>query len=84
MPPNPNTAGGQSADGVAGRDIKAPENRSKVQRFALFLSDSNVDVVAMVDCTQELLSFYECYDQYNEKNAREQINRSVKARGLDR
>ncbi len=63
---------------------RAQDNRSKVQRFALWLADSNVDIEAMVDCTQEMISFYECYDQYNEKNTREQVNRFIKARGLDR
>ena len=38
----------------------------------------------MVDCTQEIISFYEVQEAYNEKLAREQINRFVKARGLDK
>ncbi|KAK3345363.1 RNA polymerase II holoenzyme cyclin-like subunit [Neurospora tetraspora] len=57
---------------------------AKVHRFAAWLSDSNIDIEAMVDCTQELISFYECHEQYNDKNTREQINRFVKARGLDK
>ena len=57
---------------------------AKVHRFAAWLSDSNIDIEAMVDCTQELISFYECHEQYNEKITREQINRFVKARGLDK
>lgn len=56
----------------------------RVQQFAAWLADSNVDVPAMVDATQEIISFYECYEQYNEKLTREQINRYVKARGLDK
>jgi len=63
---------------------KAQENRNKVQRFAVWLAESNVDIEAMVDCTQELIAFYECHEQYNDKITREQINRFVKARGLDR
>ena len=66
-----------------GRD-KSQDNRSKVQRFAVWLAESNVDIEAMVDCTQELIAFYECHEQYNDKITREQINRFVKARGLDR
>ncbi|KAK0639219.1 cyclin-C [Cercophora newfieldiana] len=62
---------------------KAPEDRlNKVTRFAGWLADSNIDIEAMVDCTQELIAFYECHEQYNDKHAREQINRFIKARQL--
>lgn len=57
---------------------------TRVQRFAAWLSESNVDIAAMVDATQEIISFYECYEQYNDKLTREQINRFVKARNLDK
>ncbi len=63
---------------------KTQDNRSKIQRFAIWLGETTVDIEAMIDCTQELISFYEFHEQYNEKNTREQINRFVKARGLDR
>lgn len=58
--------------------------RNKVQRLANWLAESNIDIEAIVDCTQEIISFYEVQEQYNEKLAREQINRFVKARGLDK
>ncbi|KAL1879103.1 hypothetical protein VTK73DRAFT_7327 [Phialemonium thermophilum] len=56
----------------------------KVARFVAWLAESNVDIEAMVDSTQELISFYECHEQYNDKITREQIIRYVKARGLDK
>lgn len=58
--------------------------RSKVQKLAGWLAESNIDIEAIVDCTQEIISFYEMQEQYNEKLTREQINRFVKARGLDK
>jgi cyclin C len=57
---------------------------SRVQRFAKWLVESNVEIASMVDATQEIISFYECYEHYNDKLTREQINRFVKARGLDK
>ncbi|KAM0473392.1 hypothetical protein ACHAPE_006363 [Trichoderma viride] len=61
------------------------ENRiTRVQHFAAWLAESDVDIAAMVDATQEIISFYECYEQYNDKLTREQINRFVKARNLDK
>lgn len=58
--------------------------RTKIQKLANWLAESNIDIEAIVDCTQELISFYEVQEYYNEKLAREQINRFVKARGLDK
>lgn len=58
--------------------------RTKVQKLANWLAESNVDIEAIVDSTQEMISFYEVQEQYNEKLTREQINRFVKARGMDK
>ncbi|PHH83939.1 hypothetical protein CDD83_2760 [Cordyceps sp. RAO-2017] len=57
---------------------------TRVQHFAAWLAESTVDIAAMVDATQEIISFYECYEQYNDKLTREQIIRFVKARNLDK
>lgn len=58
--------------------------RTKVQKLASWLAESNINIEAIVDCTQEIISFYEVQEAYNEKLSREQINRFVKARGLDK
>lgn len=58
--------------------------RTKVQKLANWLAESNIDIEAIVDCTQEIISFYEVQEAYNEKLSREQINRFVKARQLDK
>lgn len=55
----------------------------RVQQFAAWLADGTVSIAAMVDCTQDIISFYECYEQYNEKLTRDQINRFLKARNHD-
>ncbi|KOS19430.1 RNA polymerase II holoenzyme cyclin-like subunit [Escovopsis weberi] len=73
--------------GVAVSDAKEKQQEARitrVQHFAAWLAESNVDIAAMVDATQEIISFYECYEQYNDKLTREQINRFVKARNLDK
>ncbi|XXG97561.1 hypothetical protein Hte_003866 [Hypoxylon texense] len=76
---------GQTTPGGAPEKDKQQEVRvGKVQRFAAFLAESNVDIEGMIDCTQELISFYECHEQYNDKSTRESINRFIKARGLDK
>lgn len=70
--------------GTPSQSSTALAARSKMGQFALWLAESNVDLEAVVDCCQEMVSFYECYDQYNEKLTREQIHRYIKARGLDK
>ncbi|KAI0803413.1 cyclin domain-containing protein [Xylaria sp. FL0064] len=74
----------QNTAGVTDKERQQEARLNKVQRYAGFLTESNVDIEGMVDCTQELISFYECHEQYNDKITREQINRFVKARGLDK
>lgn len=80
------SAGPETPGALEAAAKKKPQDMRvwRVQQFAGWLADSNVDIPAMVDATQEIISFYECYEQYNEKLTREQINRYVKARGLDK
>ncbi|KAH0545584.1 hypothetical protein FGG08_000415 [Glutinoglossum americanum] len=58
--------------------------QTKVQELVSWLAESDVDMEAIIDCTQELISLYDVWDQYNEKVCKEQIARYVKARGIDR
>ncbi|KAM0175895.1 hypothetical protein ACHAPF_005258 [Botrytis cinerea] len=74
------TSAGQAKGGTPERQ----GGRTKVQKLASWLAESTIDVEAIVDCTQEMISFYEAQEHYNEKLTREQINRFIKARGLDK
>lgn len=79
-----NSNNSQAVTGASDKDRQQETRVGKVQRYATFLTESVVDIEGMVDCTQELISFYECQEQYNDKITREQINRFVKAGGLDK
>jgi cyclin C len=86
-----NSGGGLGGPGTLsgssdGKDRPQPETRvHRVQMFVSWLSDSNIDVTAMVDATQEIISYYACYEtEYNDKNTKDQIHRFVKARHLDK
>ncbi|KAK8106898.1 RNA polymerase II holoenzyme cyclin-like subunit [Apiospora kogelbergensis] len=85
---NNGASSGQTTPGGAGggpeKDKQQEARFGKVQRFAAFVAESQVDIEAMVDCTQEMISFYEVHEQYNDKATRDQVNRFVKARGLDK
>ncbi|KAI9713180.1 MAG: hypothetical protein M1820_001165 [Bogoriella megaspora] len=71
--------GGLASIGGAGKE---PAN--KVARLVQWLAESEVDVAALVDCIQEIISLYEKWEQYQDKVCKEQIGRYVKARDLDK
>lgn len=56
----------------------------KVQNLVRWLAEGEIDIKAVVECSQEIISLYDVWEQYNEKNCKEQIARFVKARGLDK
>ena len=49
-----------------------------------FLAESEVDLKQMAEATQELISLYELWEQYNEKPVKEAFSRYIKGRGLDK
>ncbi|PGH10873.1 RNA polymerase II holoenzyme cyclin-like subunit [Helicocarpus griseus UAMH5409] len=56
----------------------------RIQKVVDWLATGEVNIEAVIECTQELISLYEVWEQYSEKVCREQIGRYVKARGLDK
>ena len=76
------SAGNQPRPSANDKQIGIP--RTRIQKLSIWLAESNVDIEGIVDCIQEIISFYDVQEQYNEKLTREQINRFVKARNLDK
>ena len=58
--------------------------QSKAQFLMGWLARSNIDMEALVDCVQELISLYAVLEQYSEKTCKEQLGNLVKARGVDK
>lgn len=74
-----------------GGDKKAmansPTTQSKILKFSQWLSASTVDIEAMIDACQEMISFYEVLDTYksgHEKTTNDQIHRFIRGRNLDK
>ncbi|MCJ1282916.1 RNA polymerase II holoenzyme cyclin-like subunit [Xylographa opegraphella] len=57
---------------------------AKKQHLVKWLADGEVDIKSMMECTQEIISLYECLEQYDRNKVKEQIARFVKARGLEK
>ena len=58
--------------------------QKKVPSLASWLAEGEIDIKAVVECSQEIISLYDVWEQYSEKTCKEQIARFVKARGLDK
>lgn len=57
---------------------------ARVQKVVDWLAHSEVDIEAVIESTQEIISLYEVWEQYSDKICKEQIGRFVKSRGLDK
>ena len=56
----------------------------RIQTLVQWLAETEVDIKAVIECTQELLSLYEVWEQYSEKHCKELIGRIVKSKNLDK
>ncbi|CAI7580887.1 unnamed protein product [Penicillium bialowiezense] len=56
----------------------------KITKLVGWLAESEVDIKAVIECTQELVSLYEVWEQYSEKTCKELIGRMVKSKNLDK
>lgn len=85
-----NTAAVLANAGSVSKNIASTTNtasiaqQKKVQNLVSWLAEGEVDIKSVIDCSQEIISLYEMLEHYHEKVCREQINRFVKARGLDK
>lgn len=56
----------------------------RIQKIVNWLAESEVDIKAVIECTQELVSLYEVWEQYSEKSCKELITRMVRSKNLDK
>lgn len=66
------------------RGVSGAGAQNRVQKLVDWLAESNVDIEAVVETTQELISLYEVWESYTDKTCKDQIAKFVKARGLDK
>jgi cyclin-C len=78
-----NASSNPKEDASVGASL-AGSPQTKVQNLVRWLAEGEIDIKTVVDCSQEIISLYELWEQYSEKTCKEQIARFVKARGLDK
>jgi cyclin C len=54
------------------------------EKMLTWLAESSISIEAMVDCTQELISLYEVWDQYKEALCKDPLSRFIKGRSLEK
>ncbi|KAL9117449.1 MAG: hypothetical protein Q9187_006013 [Circinaria calcarea] len=71
-------------DGLSAENTASNSSQGKVQFLVKWLAESEIDIKAMIECTQEIISLYEVWERYSEKTCKEQIARFVKGRAMDK
>ena len=69
---------------LAALSDKSGAGPPRIQNLVQWLAESEIDIKAVIECTQELLSLYEVWEQYNEKHCKELIGRMVRGKNLDK
>ena len=63
--------------------LQAIQNSDKFQNTIKFLVESDIDLHQMIDGTQEIISLYEVWEQYNEKAIKDAVARCLKSNAFD-
>ena len=71
-------------DGISSDEIPSTKAQGKVQHLVKWLAEGEVDIRAVIEATQEIISLYEVWEQYSDKTCKDQIARFVKAKGLEK
>ena len=73
-------ASGNGAGASSGVGSNGPQSR--INKLIEWYAESGVDMEAIIDCTQEVISLYEVWELYSDKVCKEQLSRMIKQRGL--
>ena len=81
-----NGASGAAAGGLASSTSGGGVQASKMQKLITWLAESSIDIEAVVDATQELISLHEVWEGFTtvDKVCKEPLQRLIKGRGLDK
>lgn len=70
---------------AVGAGAGVSSHQTRLHRFLECLAESEVDIKAVADAVQEMVSLYVLWEsQYKEKEVRDQVGRFVKGRGMER
>lgn len=73
----------QDRAAIKAKTLSTAANSEKMQNIVRFLVESDVDIERMIDATQEIISLYEAWEQYNEKTVKDAITRCIRGQHLE-
>ncbi|KAI9732387.1 MAG: RNA polymerase II holoenzyme cyclin-like subunit [Cirrosporium novae-zelandiae] len=68
--------------GTASQSVNPPLYQNKLQKLVSWLAESQISIDAVIDCTQDICSLYEIWEQYNDggRVCKDPIQRMLKCR----
>ncbi|KAL7271076.1 RNA polymerase II holoenzyme cyclin-like subunit [Rhizina undulata] len=78
------SAGGNGGASSGGGSMTASGQgpQSRIGKLIEWYAESKVDMEAIIDCTQELISLYEVWESFSEKTCKDHLYRMIKQRGM--
>lgn len=73
----------QASTSARARTLAATVSSEKMQNIINFLVESDIEIPRMIDATQEIISLYETWEQYNEKTVKDAIMRCIRQQHLE-
>lgn len=70
--------------GANGNQTATKSQSEKVEKMVNLLAESEIDIEKVIDATQEIVSLYEVWESYSEKNVKEAIVKFMKGRTLEK
>ncbi|KAH8696445.1 putative C-type cyclin [Talaromyces proteolyticus] len=67
-----------------GADRHGARPDPRIQKIINWLAESDVDIRAIVECTQEMVSLYELMEGFNIQHVKEVITRMMKTKNIDK
>lgn len=80
---NSGNGSGTNGNGSLGASGQGPQSR--IGKLIEWYAESKVDMEAIIDCTQEIISLYEAWESFTpsaEKNCKDQLTRIIKTRNI--
>ncbi|KAJ9652974.1 RNA polymerase II holoenzyme cyclin-like subunit [Neophaeococcomyces mojaviensis] len=68
---------------IKAKTLTAATSSEKMQNVIRFLVDSDIDIERMINATQEIISLYEIWEQFNDKNVKEALTRCIRGQHFE-
>ena len=79
------TSAGGSSSANTGASAASQGSQNRIAKLIEWYAESKIDMEAVIDCTQEIISLYEVWELFTgaaEKTCKEQLCRMIKQRGV--